>query len=185
MKLMIIRRTRMVRKRLARERCEHRGLSYISRSRTLGISRKYAKLHAAERQRPDVAAASAASREVQTSLDPRKLVFIYESGASTNMTPRYGRCEKGERLFARAPFGHWKTTTFAAALRHGGLTAPCVCDSPINGEEFDAYAEQVHAPTSRPGHIGVMDNFDSRKVAGVRQTIEVAAERKFLPVTRP
>jgi hypothetical protein len=38
------------------------------------------------------------------------------------MTPRYGRCEVGKRLIGHAPFGHWKTTTFIAALRHDGLT---------------------------------------------------------------
>ena len=54
------------------------------------------------------------------------------------MTPRYGRCEIGKRLIGYAPFGHWKTTTFLAALRHDGLTAPCVFDGAINGEKFAA-----------------------------------------------
>src|SRR3984893_15833743 len=53
--------------------------------------------------------------EMQKSLYPQRLVFIDETWASTNMTPRYGRCERGKRLIARAPFGHWKTTTFLAA----------------------------------------------------------------------
>ena len=57
------------------------------------------------------------------------------------MTPRYGRCEVGKRLIGYAPFGHWKTTTFIAALRHDGLTAPCVFDGAINGEKFAAYIE--------------------------------------------
>jgi DDE superfamily endonuclease len=68
---------------------------------------------------------------MQKSLDPQRLVFIDETWASTNMTPRYGRCERGKRLIAHTPFGHWKTTTFLAALRHDGLTAPCVFDGPI------------------------------------------------------
>jgi IstB-like ATP binding protein len=36
-------------------------------------------------------------------------------------------------LVAYAPFGHWKTTTFLAALRHDRITAPCDFDGPING----------------------------------------------------
>jgi transposase len=113
-------------------------------------------------------------------------VFIDETWASTNMTPRYGRCEKGERLIAHTPFGHWKTTTFVAALRYDGLTAPCVFDGPINGEKFRAYVEQVLAPTLRPGEIVVVDNLGAHKVAGVRQTIEAAgAERRFLPPYSP
>jgi transposase len=113
-------------------------------------------------------------------------VFIDETWASTNMTPRYGRCEKGERLIAHAPFGHWKTTTFIGALRHDGLTAPCVFDGPINGERFRAYVEQILVPTLKPGDIVVMDNLSSHKVAGVRQAIEAAgAERRLLPPYSP
>ena len=71
-----------------------------------------------------------------------RLVFIDETWASTNMTPRHGRCAKGERLIARTPFGHWKTTTFIGALRHDGLTAPCV---------FDGTRPIMPAPAISPG----------------------------------
>ncbi len=123
---------------------------------------------------------------MQASLDPRKLVFIDETWASTNMTPRYGRCEKGKRLIARAPFGHWKTTTFLAALRCDGITAPCVFDGPINGEKFRAYIEQILVPTLRPGDIVIMDNLSSHKGAAVREAIEAAgATRWLLPLYSP
>ena len=113
-------------------------------------------------------------------------MFIDETWASTNMTPRYGRCEKGKRLIAHAPFGHWKTTTFVAALRHDRLAAPCVFDGPINGEKFRAYVEQILVPTLAAGDLVVMDNLASHKVAGVRQAIEGAgAERRFLPPYSP
>src|ERR1700726_2198183 len=84
---------------------------------------------------------------MQKSLDPQRLVFIDETWASTNMTPRYGRCERGKRLIAHTPFGHWKTTTFLAALRYDGVTAPCVFDGPINGARFLAYVEQSELPS--------------------------------------
>jgi hypothetical protein len=122
-------------------------------------------LHAEEQERPDVQAARLAWREMQKGLDPKKLVFIDETWASTNMTPRYGRCERGKRLLAHAPFGHWKTTTFVAALRHDGITAPCVFDGPINGAKFLAYVEQVLVPALSPGDIVVMDNLGSHKVS--------------------
>src|ERR1700730_5273719 len=113
-------------------------------------------LHAAEQERPDVKAARAAWREMQKSLDPQRLVFIDETWASTNMTPRYGRCERGKRLIARAPY--WKTTTFLAALRHDGFTAPCVFDGLIHGAKFVADVEQVLVPALSPGEIVMMDN---------------------------
>jgi transposase len=131
-------------------------------------------------------ATRAAWREMQKSLDTQSLVFIDETWASTNMTPRYGRCERGKRLIAHTPFGHWKTTTFLAALRYDGVTAPCVFDGPINGARFLAYVEQMLVPTLSPGEIVLMDNLGSHKRAGVRKAIEAAgAAVCFLPAYSP
>jgi hypothetical protein len=56
--------------------------------------------------------------------EPHRPVFIDETARTTKMTRTRGRAKRGERLRADAPFGHWKTQTFIAALRHDGLTAP-------------------------------------------------------------
>jgi transposase len=102
------------------------------------------------------------------------------------MARRYGRCPRGERLVASVPCGHWKTTTFVAALRLDGITAPCVLDGPMNGESFRAYIEQFVVPILRPGDIVVMDNLASHKVAGIRKAIEAAgAELRYLPPYSP
>ncbi len=90
------------------------------------------------------------------------------------MTRRYGRSRRGQRLIAKVPHGHWKTTTFVAALRHDGLTAPLVVDGAMNGELFLAYVQQQLAPTLRSGDIVVMDNLSAHKVAGVREAITAA-----------
>ncbi len=81
--------------------------------------------HAAEQDRPDVAAARRAWREQQPALSPERLVFIDETWATTAMARRYGRARRGQRVVAAVPHGHWKTTTFIAALRHDGLTRVC------------------------------------------------------------
>jgi DDE superfamily endonuclease len=62
----------------------------------------------------------------QPTLDVSQLVFLDETGASTNMTRAYGRAPKGQRCVASVPHGHWKTTTFVAALRVNAITAPLV-----------------------------------------------------------
>jgi transposase len=143
-------------------------------------------LHAAEQERPDVQLARMAWREKQKTFDPQRLVFIDETWASTNMTRRHGRCAKGKRLLAYTPFGHWKTTTFIAALRHDRITAPYVFDGPINGETFLAYVEQALVPTLAAGDIVIMDNLGSHKVAGVREAIEAAgASLCYLPPYSP
>src|SRR5277367_6119762 len=83
--------------------------------------------------------------------------------AKTNMTRTHGRCLRGQRLVAKAPFGRWRTLTFLAALRHDRLEAPCVIDGPINGRSFLAYVEQLLVPTLKPGDVVVMDNLGSHK----------------------
>lgn len=87
---------------------------------------------------------------------------------------------------ARTPFGHWKTLTFLAALRHDRINAPCVFDGPINGETFTAYVEQFLVPTLAPGDIVIMDNLGSHKGPAVRQAIRAAGARLlFLPPCSP
>lgn len=54
----------------------------------------------------------------QSSVDPSRLVFIDETWTKTNMAPLRGWGPRGERLPGKAPFGHWNTMTFLAALRH-------------------------------------------------------------------
>jgi transposase len=102
------------------------------------------------------------------------------------MTRTHGRCTKGQRLVAKAPFGKWRTLTFLAALRCDRLTAPCVIDGPINGAIFRAYVEQVLVPTLKPGDLVVMDNLGSHKSQGVRKAIRAAgAKLFFLPPYSP
>jgi transposase len=102
------------------------------------------------------------------------------------MARRYGRALRGQRLVASVPHGHWKTSTFLAALRQDKITAPCIVDGAINGETFHAYVEQFLAPTLVPGDIVIMDNLSSHKVAGVRQAIEAAgAILLYLPPYSP
>jgi hypothetical protein len=67
-----------------------------------------------------------------------------------------GRAPRSERLRAGLPHGHWRTTTFVAGLRLGGIDAPMVIDGPINGEVFLAYVERVLVPTLRYGDVVVV-----------------------------
>jgi hypothetical protein len=106
-------------------------------------------MRAAEQDRPDVAEQRTWWQVQQAGLDAERLVFIDETWAKTNMTRPRGRSLRGTRLVDKAPHGHWKTTTFVAALRTSGLTAPLVLDGAINGEAFLAYVRQVLVPTLR------------------------------------
>ena len=118
--------------------------------------------------------------EGQLDLDPERLVFVDETGATTKMARLRGRAPRGERCQAAIPHGHWKTTTFVAGLRLSGMTAPMVLDGPMNGPAFLAYVEQVLAPTLTSGDIVIMDNLAPHKSAAVRKAIEAVGARLLL-----
>jgi transposase len=84
------------------------------------------------------------------------------------------------------PHGHGKTTTFVAALRADGMTAPTVIDGAVAGDLFVAYVEQQLAPALRAGDVVVMDNLACHKRVGVRRAIEAAGcELRLLPPYSP
>jgi transposase len=113
-------------------------------------------------------------------------VFIDETWTKTNMAPLRGWAPRGERLLGKAPFGHWNTMTFLAALRHDRVTAPWIIDGPINAESFRIYVEQVLVPELKPGDIVIMDNLGSHKPKAIRDAIRRAGARLlFLPKYSP
>jgi transposase len=115
-----------------------------------------------------------------------KLVFLDETGASTNLTRSRGRAPKGQRCVACVPHGHWQITSFVAALRVNELTAPMVLDGPMDGKAFVAYVTSFLCPTLSPGDLVIADNLSSHKVAGIRAAIEATgASLRYLPPYSP
>jgi transposase len=172
--------------RLAKEKVEvsQSGISRFLHHINLTFKKK--SVHAAEQDRPDVAAARKALRKEQLTLDPKQLVFIDETAATTKMTRLYGRAPQGKRLVDKVPHGHWKTTTFICGLRYDGVTAPFVLDGPMDGPHFLAYVEQILAPTLKKGQIVFLDNVSTHKVDGVEEAIEARGARAvFLPAYSP
>ena len=113
-------------------------------------------------------------------------MFLDESGVTTEMTRRYGRAPRGERVGEGIPVGHWHTLTVLGALTAEGLLAAMTVESPTDGEVFLAYLEQVLCPRLQPGQIVVMDNLAAHKVEGVRERIEsVGAQLLYLPPYSP
>ena len=123
---------------------------------------------------------------LQPSLDPAKLVFLDETGATTKLARRHGRAPRGQRCRAAIPHGHWKTTTLVCGLRLEGLVAPMILDGAMDGAAFRAYAAALLGPTLRAGDIVVLDNLAAHKVPGVREVIRQAgATLLFLPPYSP
>ena len=133
-----------------------------------------------------MAAARLAWKEAQPALDPRRLVFIDETGTSTAMARLRGRGKRGQRVIGRVPCGSWKTMTFVAALRHDAITAPFTIDQAMTAVIFIEYLRQCLVPTLAAGDIVVMDNLSAHKNPKVRQIIEAAgAQLRYLPAYSP
>ncbi len=125
-------------------------------------------------------------RQPQMRAKPHHLVFLDETATTTKMTKLRGRAPKGERLKARAPFGHWKTQTFIAGLRCDCLVAPWVIDQPMNRRLFETYIETQLAPTLSPGDVVIADNLSSHKSEKVKACLkERGAWILFLPAYSP
>ena len=102
------------------------------------------------------------------------------------MTRLYGWGPTSERVVDAVPHGHWKTTTFVAALRLDGLFAPLVVDGAINGALFAKHIRQEVAPHLRSGDILIMDNLQTHKVKGVAEAVEEHDARiLYLPAYSP
>jgi transposase len=102
------------------------------------------------------------------------------------MTRLRGRAPVGQRLLAKVPHGHWKTTTLIAALGLKGVRCSTLVDGGINADVFEAFVRQVLVPQLRTGDVVILDNLSSHKRAGTRELIEAAgAELVFLPPYSP
>ena len=113
-------------------------------------------------------------------------MFIDESGAKTNMTRLRGRALRGQRVHARCPYGHWRTTTMISSIRVDGSTACMAIDGATDTAVFEAFVRQVLCPSLRPGDIVIMDNLLPHKGAGVLDLIRHAgADVRFLPAYSP
>jgi transposase len=130
-----------------------------------------------------------AERQPKMGTEPHRLVFIDETGtilrqAQDEDDPRAGALR--QRLRSKAPFGHWKTQTFVAALRCGAPTAPWVIDAPMDRAIFETYVRTQLVPTLQEGDIVILDNLPAHKSPAAEQAIrERGAWLLFLPPYSP
>lgn len=107
-------------------------------------------------------------------VDLRRLVFLDETGAKTNMTRAFARARKGQRAIDYAPQGHWNTTTLVAAITLESALAPMVLDGPMDALAFEAYVEHVLIPALPAQAIVVMDNLSPHKASAIPRLLHDA-----------
>jgi transposase len=141
-----------------------------------GLTRKKKSRHASERDRPDVQKKRRAFRRKVNEIEPKRLVFVDETGVTTAMTPAYAWAPRGTRAIDSAP-ASWETVTVIAALGLDGVRAPLAFPGATDTAAFLTYVEPTLVPALHPGDVVVLDNIKPHKAAGVVAAIEEAGAR--------
>lgn len=119
-------------------------------------------------------------------LEIDRLVFLDESGSNVNMTRRYGRAKKKERVRDDVPLTKPKNTTVLSSIRLDGTTAHTVYSGGTTGEKFLKYLKGTLIPTLHKGDIVVMDNLRTHHMEQVRTVLEEAGMKiLYLPPYSP
>ena len=111
-------------------------------------------LRAQEQDTPENRQRRPAWREQVSQLNPQRLVFLYESGVTTQMTRRYGRAPRGERIREATPAGHWNTLTLWGAMTQQGMLASMTVESPTDGDVSSGLSRQSALPADAGGPSG-------------------------------
>jgi len=123
---------------------------------------------------------------VAGAVDPRRLVFVDEMGTNTSLSARYAYSLKGSRAYDRVPRNRGVNTTLLASMSLEGM-GPCLTvEGTTTATVFEAYVEQVLAPTLRRGQVVVVDNLGAHKGVRIRELIEErGCQLLYLPPYSP
>lgn len=113
-------------------------------------------------------------------------MILDECGSNLNLTPRYARAPRGQRAFGQVPRNTPPNTTVIATLTLQGIGPSILLPGATDGLAFEAYIEQVLAPTLRVGQIVILDNLSVHRSARVAKLIQARdCELWFLPSYSP
>jgi transposase len=123
---------------------------------------------------------------VTQKIDAERLVFVDEMGTNTSLAPLYAYSPKGQRAYSKVPRNRGKNTTVLSSMSLEGMGPSLAVEGSTTGDVFEAYVEQVLAPTLCEGQVVVMDNLSAHKGDRVRELIEErGAELVYLPSYSP
>ncbi len=119
---------------------------------------------------------------VAQSTDPGRFVFVDECGANVSLSPLYAWSRRGERALCSAPRNWGKNVTLLSSMSISGMGPSLAVEGSTTRGVFEAYLEEVLAPSLRPGRVVVMDNLSAHKGERVREIIEErGCELLYLP----
>jgi transposase len=126
-------------------------------------------------------------RWLASRFDARRLVFVDESGFSISMDRLRSRAPRGERAYGRVPRNRGKNQTLIASMSLRGGMGGCMCiEGATDAAVFEAYVEEVLAPSLVEGQVVVLDGLGAHRTARVRELIEGrGCDLLFLPPYSP
>ena len=130
-------------------------------------------------------------RWVASRFDARRLVFVDESGFSISMDRLRSRAPRGKRAYGRVPRTRGKNQTLIASMSLQGGMGEGMCVERERGATtdaavFEAYVEEVLAPSLLEGQVVVLYGLGAHRTARVRELIEGrGCDLLFLPSYSP
>lgn len=116
-------------------------------------------------------------------------MFFDESAVLTSMARRYGRSPRGQRAYAKVPFGTWKRLSVLSALGIEGFLATMSIEAAADSAPVAACLEQVLLPVLRrrkPDAVLVLDNLRAHKTAEVQTELNRSGFAwRYLPAYSP
>ena len=113
-------------------------------------------------------------------------VIVDETGSTLNMTARYTRAPRGQRVYGQVPRNTPPNTTVIAAMSLAGMGATMVLDGATDTAAFEVYLRHFLLPTLQPGEVVVLDNLSAHKTPRIRTLIEGAGcELWYVPASSP
>ncbi len=123
---------------------------------------------------------------VAEQVDAKRLIFVDEMGTNTSLSPAYAWAKKGQRTYWAVPRNRGANTTVLSSMSAEGMGPSLTVEGATTSVVFEAYMEQVLAPTLRKGQVVVMDNLSAHKGERIRQLIEErGCELIYLPSYSP
>jgi transposase len=123
---------------------------------------------------------------VAEQVEAERLVFVDEMGTNTSVSPLYAWAKKGQGAYWCVPRNRGANTTVLSSMSAKGMGSSLTVEGATTSAVFEAYVEQVLAPTLRKGQVVVMDNLSAHKGERIRQLIEErGCELIYLPSYSP
>jgi transposase len=141
--------------------------------RRFKLTFKKKSLHPSERGDPKVQAKRRRYRAKVGQINPKRLMFVDETGVNTSMTRSHAWAPRGERASGSVPTS-WSATTVIAALGLDGVKAPLVFSGATDTAAFQEYVDQVLSSELKPGDVVVFDNLKAHLAPGVEESIKKA-----------